>query len=208
MEEEEEEEFAKDIKKEKEIKFQNNLKFEEQLRNKLIEQQKEEQKNFDASKSIFNDEILPSSNLEPIIIIEDSQDSNSNFNSNYSQDSNIQIIKLKELTEKAELMSLKLQQTLKENLINVEELNEILRNFGQIAKGVYEITGQFLNHNQLQNITQSTQSILKIGQSFKTNGLESDSPTVRENLLNSTSILLGIIKDVGEEYHLNTFSNL
>lgn len=73
---------------------------------------------------------------------------------------------------------------------------------GQVAKGFYEVASDNLDKAQTKNITESTQTMLRIGMEFK-NNLEIDSPEKRKALLAVTFSLLGSIKEIALEKELS-----
>jgi len=222
---EEEEEFAREVAKEKILKQQQNFKFEEQLRQKLVEQQKikleeetkqqveskpsekhAETKYQMASQSSNNVTTFEASiemsistppRIAPTVVWRNNVASSETSTPEVQKtNTNEDPEKLKDLTQKAEVMSKRLQELLDQQRLDQEELNGVLRSLGQVAKGAYQATGETLNHTQLQKITESTQAMLKIGIGFKTSGTDSDSPQIRHQLLEATFQLINLLQDL------------
>jgi len=113
---------------------------------------------------------------------------------------------LKGLCQVAEELGSKLAQILTPQTFDKEEFIEVLRSLGQVAKEVYDISRDYLEKPQVKELTDRTQTILRIGTEFKSNS-EVDSPEKRKNLLSATSALLAILKEIAVEKELNDLLN-
>jgi len=109
---------------------------------------------------------------------------------------------LKELCQYAEELGSKLTQVLTPEKIDQVKFKETLRSLGQVSKEVYESSEDFLEKNQIKEITEKTQTMLRIGTEFKSNP-EIDSPEKRKALLSITFSLVETLKEISVERELS-----
>jgi len=118
-----------------------------------------------------------------------------------SYDGEHNLLNLKDLLVDAKQTGDKLGSLLRAPNLEEQQLTCVLRHLGQIARGIYLAAGANLRRNQLRIITESTQSLLRIGLEVKHNP-EADTLTKRIQLTSAFNSMLQIMEEVVSQHEL------